>query len=151
MHEIGVHDYIFADEKDGIVNIIAFYQLPMQFQQIGKQGVLELFVDDMVFQIFDVPLFDLKPLRQLFLRHQNDPPQLQQLLRVIPVDILGSETLNINFNVMQKLQTLAYVGQTQYIASLQINDEQTMRSDLFLNLGVFKVYLMFEINLIVHC
>ena len=105
----------------------------------------------MVFQIFDVPLFDLKPLRQLLLRDQNDPPQLQQLLRVIPVDILGSETLNINLNVMQKLQTLAYVGQTQYIASLQINDEQTMRSDLFLNLGVFKVYLVFEVNLIVHC
>ena len=51
---------------------------------------------------------------------------------------------------MQKLQTLAYVGQTQYITSLQINNEQTMRSNLFLYLGVFKIDLVFEINLIVH-
>ena len=36
LSEICIHNNIFADEKDGIVNIVTFYKLPMQFQQIGK-------------------------------------------------------------------------------------------------------------------
>ena len=98
--EIGIHDYIFADEKDGIVNVVTFYQLPVQFQQIGKERVLELLIDNVVLQIFYVPLLNLKPLCQFLLCDQNDLPQFKQLFRVIPVYILGPETLNINFDVM---------------------------------------------------